>query len=77
MAGKESFKPKKISLGDLKTPGGSGHYQGPSGMDAEVKRNRSSQREIFSLACLKDLEAAGGSWGLDTVRNVVLMFILF
>ena len=68
---------KKLSafaaLRPLEGPGEARHYQGPTGIDAWVKRNRLSQKKFRPLRPLWPLEAAGGSWGgptlLETTRD--------
>ena len=44
-------------------PEGARHRQGPSGIDAEVKRSRLSQKKIRPQPAFDGLEAAGGFWG--------------
>ena len=65
----EPFEPKKnFSLGrplmasrPLEGSGGAGHHQGPSGIDAGVKRNHLSQK--------KNSASAGLRWPLEATRG--------
>ena len=67
------FRPQPAS-GLLEGPGGTGHRQGPSGIDIEVNRNRWSQknfnlgRPLTALRLLEGFEGAGhrqGPSGID------------
>ena len=65
----EPFEPEKISgLGwpspasrPLEGPGGARHHQGPSGMNAEVKRNQLSQKKISASVGLGWPQVASGN----------------
>ena len=59
------------TLRPLEGPGGPDtvrDHLGPPAINAEIKRNRFSKKNWPQLA-FTGLEAAGGSWGPDTVRE--------
>ena len=54
----------------LEGPGGARHRQGPPGINAVVKRNRLSKKKKFRPRTAFDgFEAAGGSWGGQTLSG--------